>query len=499
MKRFGGKEWVALAASVLLVAGIVIGQNAYSRQQDSGQAQGQAQSQQQDQARYRLDPQGWVLVGYDLNGDNQIDTYEYISAYELERARQGSRSRRQQGQQGQQDQQQFQPGGGRQRMQSGGGMGKMGQGMGQMSCPHMQQMRQRMQQGQQPMQQGQQRMQQGQPSRFGRQGMQQQQQQRQGFRIQGEIRDLQTFSVNGAQHVFAKIDTQAGRTIRVDLGPRSQLQNVNLREGANLTVWGHRGTVDGRTVLLAQRIQANGRTAMVQRQQAQDGRVRLTGTIEQTKTIRTQQGNQHLVARIQTDDGRTSWVDLGPQQDLRRLNLQQGAEINVLGYELVRGGRPVAVVATDVSANNRQLTLDWFGSQDQLRQQLQSDLSSQQARARRVRVNGTIQNTRTVQTRQGQQHLIATVETQAGRTAWVDLGAVEQAQRAQLEQGDEIQVRGIELFRGGRPVAVLATQFEANDQQFNVSRPQMQRRSQSRQQMQQRQQDSGNQYGYERD
>lgn len=272
-------------------------------QQRNQQQRSQQGSQTQRQSRWQLQPQGWVLVGYDWDQDGTFDAYEYLSMDDLQRARRQSRQRMQQGQA--QGGQQFRSG------------------------------RQAAQQGRQ---------------------MRQAQQRRQ-TRITGQIQDITRKSLMGLEgrQVFAKIQTQQGRTVRTLLGPQQNLQQLDLQEGDQVTVIGRRGTINDRSVLIAQRIQSNGQSVQVQSQALRQAQLkRYSGTIQQTRTISIQgQDQSFLVAKVQLDQqGQTVPVIFGPRQELGT-SLNQGQQISILASTGQLNNKRV-LVANQFSKNGQK-------------------------------------------------------------------------------------------------------------------------------------------------
>jgi len=84
---------------------------------------------------------------------------------------------------------------------------------------------------------------------------------RSDFRVKGEVADLRTASIGDRPHVIAAVETDEGRMVTVDLGPRSRLQekDISLSRGQPIILIARLSRVDGRPILKATRISVNGR------------------------------------------------------------------------------------------------------------------------------------------------------------------------------------------------------------------------------------------------
>lgn len=254
---------------------------------------------------YYLEPQGWVRIGIDYDDDGYMDRFEYISVYELERARQRS---------------------------------------GESQSP--QRMRQReVQRGYYPGK----GPQAGGPMRT----------------VSGTIQGMKKISPVGMaqQHQIAKVRTPEGRIARVDLGPAEDLKRLNLQDGDQITVHGHRGTINERGVLLAERVEASGRTVTVNRPFERDLN-RYSGKVLSTRTasFRMEDVPDQVFARVRLDEGGTTVVNLGPKDQLSNVDLKglKGKEISFLAHRATIGNR-AALVAEQFRVDGRTVRIDWTG------------------------------------------------------------------------------------------------------------------------------------------
>jgi len=86
----------------------------------------------------------------------------------------------------------------------------------------------------------------------------------QGQRAQasGRLQSWQRKNIDGQpdDHTLVKLTMQNGRSLVVDLGPNVDLQRLDLSKNDRLVVQGLRGKINGKDVLMAQRIRAGDKT-----------------------------------------------------------------------------------------------------------------------------------------------------------------------------------------------------------------------------------------------
>lgn len=287
------------------------GKQQYSRRQQRQQGPG-------SQAQRRMDPRGWVRVGYDFDNDNKVDAYEWISYDDLEKAREGSRRRESASRSGQ----------GRQGRRFSTGMD-----------------RDRFERG----------------YYHQRRGRRSRQQMRRGDRIQGSIKEMKTISLSkmDEDHVIARIRTQNGQVAKVDLGPERKISDLNLQKGDQVTVHGITGSVNQKPVLMAHAVEAKGQRVSVKRPQDLNLKS-YSGQIIKTKKTSIRKGTPTvLMARIRMDDGNTAMVNMGPEKELRnRLDIREGKRFSMLARPAKINGRN-ALVAEFVKIGDNSVDVDW--------------------------------------------------------------------------------------------------------------------------------------------
>ncbi len=321
------------------------------QQPQSQQQQRQSQQQSADRARIVADPQGWVMVGYDTDGDQNIDAYEYIHIYDLRRAEQRSRQRaggesrtqlRQTRPGRQQDSQRMQ---GRrrqdsQRMQGRGRQGPMMQGRGQ-----------------------QQWFQTGQQQRRGSAATQRRQ-------VSGTIQDTKQVQLaqQRQKHTFAKVRTQQGRTVVVDLGPSNRVNQLDLSRGDRIQAQGQVSMVNQRPVLMSEQVRANNQTIRLETPKGSQTK-RLEGTITKTATRRLRGQNQpaHVIALVELETGQKVPVDLGRKSDLQDVSISEGKDITLLARSAKIGNRTI-LVAESMGIDGHQVDVQWLRDLQRQRQ-----------------------------------------------------------------------------------------------------------------------------------
>lgn len=275
---------------------------------------GQRDSRQGDRARQGADdsrqvkvrPVGWVRIASDYDNDGEYDHFDTIYYYDLQAAQNRSDRRARDGAARQSD---------RQAQRRSDDRSSQGE---------RQRMSQRDQRG----------------------------------RITGEVRDIRTIRIDGERHLVAKITNDEGRSAKAYLGARDDLRKLDLQDGDRIRVEGVRGRINGKTMLMAQRITANDQT-VTNRLKRRSRRAReLDGRIvsKQTRSFRGRDG-QYVVADVRTDQGRTVTVNLGRKQKVDQLDLQEGDEVSLVACDARIGGR-AGMAAERVSANGESITTD---------------------------------------------------------------------------------------------------------------------------------------------
>ena len=223
-----------------------------------------------------------------------------------------------------------------------------------------------------------------------KQQQQQQNQQKRIATVTGKLQDIRTVNVTGeGQHVLAKLLTKSGKTIVVDLGRPQDLSGRKFRRGQEISALGRGGRINGKPFIVADRIRDNSqreplltivrivpmptisivpqqpddaaqqatdrqqqqqRRLQGQKQQAQQAssssspshRHVISGKLLETRefTLKGQSG-KHVLARVETPQGRQILVNLGKREGLQDVKLSNGEMIAATGVFARINGRPV--------------------------------------------------------------------------------------------------------------------------------------------------------------
>lgn len=247
------------------------------------------------------------------------------------------------------------------------------------------------QQSQQRKQRQQQRSEQRQQQSRQKQAKQQSQDQKRVATVTGKLQDVRTVNLKGeGRHVLAKLQTRSGKTIVVDLGRPQDLIGRKFRRGQELSALGRPGRINGKPLIVADKLrdpsqreptltivrivplppmalaqgqpgeaqQAGDRRQMQQRrqqqqkmqqqrkqkaqQQASSARHVISGKLLGTREFTLKgESDKHVLARIETPQGRKVLVDLGTREGLQDVKLTSGELIATTGQFGRINGRPV--------------------------------------------------------------------------------------------------------------------------------------------------------------
>jgi hypothetical protein len=195
-----------------------------------------------------------------------------------------------------------------------------------------------------------------------------------GYRqsVTGTITSKKRSSVRDTRHLIVGIERDQGNRVIADLGPVTELDQLDLALGDRINVKGPLSQVGNKKVLIAQHIRSQGDQADIYRQRrTYEGQV--TNTHE--TTIR---GKTHLIAMLETNrGGRERAVDLGAADKLPT-RIHKGVKLTV-------EGAPVQV---------RDMTLVMAQSINQDGEEIKIDRRSQQSSQNRDSRQRTTQNDR---------------------------------------------------------------------------------------------------------
>jgi hypothetical protein len=173
--------------------------------------------------------------------------------------------------------------------------------------------------------------------------------------ISGEISNLKSVNLSdGDEHRLAKIETEQGNTVRVDLGRTKKVQQLQLSDGDSVTIKARPARLNDKAMWVATSINSGGKSLSIERKDDR-GLKRMQGTIEdmQTMDFKNKDG-EFSIATVKTNGDKEKKVILGQTNKLNKLNLSQGDEVQLL----VRRGRmnnEEICIAEQVRANGQMV------------------------------------------------------------------------------------------------------------------------------------------------
>lgn len=202
--------------------------------------------------------------------------------------------------------------------------------------------------------------------------------------LTGTIDKIKQVKVANGEHTVVAIkpqdQQQQGQPLVADLGKSSELQDLNLKQGAQVTVTGPKSKVGDKQVVMARSIEIDGKITEINRQGRQ-----ITGKVVDTHKTQVR-GREHLIAMVEIPEkeqqkaGKVA-VDFGPAEKLE-MDLSKGKEVTFSGVPVkVKDKR--LVMARSIQKGDQVVQIDrQMSQQDQARtageSQKPQDQSSQQ-------------------------------------------------------------------------------------------------------------------------
>lgn len=165
--------------------------------------------------------------------------------------------------------------------------------------------------------------------------------------VAGNVEDTKMVRVRDRIHLVAKVNGPDGQPMMIDLGPDQT--TIQLFEGDRLSATGHVVNVGQKRVLIASDAATKNRTIAIDR----NGR-KYQGTVKGTKTVNVR-GTEHMLAKVETDEGKSMMVDLGPSQNLDR-SLEGGSNVTVQGVPVKVKDR-VVLMASKLMLNDKKTSI----------------------------------------------------------------------------------------------------------------------------------------------
>jgi hypothetical protein len=188
------------------------------------------------------------------------------------------------------------------------------------------------------------------------------------FRLRGEILSLRmedTGAPTDREELLLTLRTDSGEEIRVNLGPRERIARLDLRKGDRVTVRGDRADRDDRGHLMASSIEFRDDFISLTPRGGREGFAERPAQGE-IVSLRSEdlRGQRHTVARVRLNNGGIETIDLGPSEELRRIDLREGDQIRFKARRDRSAGRE-RLIASQIEVNGE--TIDIRGGADDMR------------------------------------------------------------------------------------------------------------------------------------
>lgn len=290
-------------------------------------------------------------------------------------------------------------------------------------------------------------------------------------RVQGKVISTKKVSVRDTKHLVVRLKKDDGNRCLIDLGPAKKLEDLDIDQNSRIEARGPVSKVGEKKVLIAQQVKADGKSKKIERD-----RQKLRGQIADTRksTIR---GEKHLIAILSTGKDKKTLLDLGPVGRMDT-DLEQDDEIEVQGAPVKVNDKKMLVVHVLRHDGDKKM-IDRSQNNKGGKQQAKTDRSKRQQRDSHPnnyarsdsqqgrRFEGEVVSTKTISVR-GKQRQTVTIKNSKGNRMLVDLGAAGQVD-AELDEGDQVAVRGTVVSAGdGKPV-VLARSLRLNGEDIDLS------------------------------
>ncbi len=144
------------------------------------------------------------------------------------------------------------------------------------------------------------------------------------------------------EHTWVRIQMESGYDAIVDLGRQKELSDLEMSRGDRIKVSGQHASIGGEQVLLADRIRVENETINIDRKQVRQS---VSGKVRDVNEINLDDDERedHLVVRLEMENGREVVADLGKDASLDDLEIERDAEVKIEGQRRNIDGRPVLV------------------------------------------------------------------------------------------------------------------------------------------------------------
>ncbi|TWT90590.1 hypothetical protein Mal64_09840 [Pseudobythopirellula maris] len=181
---------------------------------------------------------------------------------------------------------------------------------------------------------------------------QQSQRSSKAFRVSGSIDKQKTVKVRGTEHTVVMVRGMQNQdqTAVVDLGPKSDLPDFNLKKGSLLTATGPVTKVKDKRVILAQQAKQGDIKHQVDRQPKP-----IEGAVTDTRDVQVR-GEKHRLLVMTSSDDKKILVDAGQASRLAELDLSEDAKLTVRGVPVKANDR-MLVMAESLTQDGKQVSV----------------------------------------------------------------------------------------------------------------------------------------------
>ncbi len=274
----------------------------------------------------------------------------------------------------------------------------------------------------------------------------------------GTVKQTKKVSVRDTQHLVARVDSQGTMSL-VDLGPASDMNDVQLSNGDEVSFAGPKVKVGDKQVIVADWVQA-GKDAKKMRINRTASTIK--GEVADTKKVSVRD-NQHLLVILDTDNGKKVLCDCGPAKQLDS-QLQRGDRVTISGVPAKANDRKL-LMAESIKHNGNEMQID-RSVQNRDAQQTRNRTKGSDKQMTSRTVEGTVQSTRAA-TVQGNKRQQALVKLTDGGKMLVDLGNA-QNNDIRLSQGDKITAHGFATKTASSKPVLIARKLQHNGQTTKI-------------------------------
>lgn len=156
------------------------------------------------------------------------------------------------------------------------------------------------------------------------------------------------------EQTFVRVRLEDDDARIVSLGSRLIVTDLDLEKGSQISVSGRNARIDNRDVLVASRIEVEGKLFLVREHNRPETgqKFPIEGTVKDVSmtNLSDDSREQNLLIRLELENGETCVVDLGQGTTLSDLDIEKGSEIRLHGNKTKVDGKSL-IVASRISVD----------------------------------------------------------------------------------------------------------------------------------------------------